>query len=175
VWHRNRLEQNQTGFTLIELLLYIAIAPAIILAGTLFLSVTLNARVKNQAVNEVEQQGSLILQQLAQAIRSSEAINAPAAGSSAASLSLDALGSSNDPTLFNLNANTLQITEGSNPAIDLSNSRVSITALSFQNVSYSGTPGLIRISFKLSHENPSTRPEYNYSKTFETSAGLRQP
>ena len=82
---------------MIELLLYLALSAAILLAVSVFLSILLRSRIKNQTVAEVEQQGIAVMNHLTAAIRSAENINEPALGLSAGSLSLDAFGSTNDP------------------------------------------------------------------------------
>lgn len=56
---------------------------------------------------------------------------------------------------------------------DLINSRVTVSNLTFSNLSRPGTPGTVRIQFTLTHINPEGRQEYNFSKTFYDTATLR--
>jgi len=166
---------TQKGFTLIELLLYVAISSVILLVISLFLQTLLESRIKNQTIAEVEQQGLRVMQIITQTIRNTEAINSPAQGASATILSLDVITGASDPTIFDLLGNTIRITEGVSSAVPLTNSRVTVSGLTFQNLSRSATPGTVRIQFTLTHVNPAGRNEYSFAKTFIGSATLRQP
>lgn len=170
---RNKLHSD--GFTLVELLLYISISTTVLIAGSLFMASMFSARVKSQAVNEVEQQGVAAMHVITEAIRNAENITAPAIGVTSGSLTIDVITTSNDPTLFDQSLGTLRIKEGSGANIPLTNSRVTMSDLSFQNVSRSGTPGSVQVRFTLMHANPSNRQEYQVNKTFYGSATLRQP
>ncbi len=170
-----RLSKPQNGFVLIELLLYLAISVTILMAASLFLAVLLSARVKSQTVAEVEQQGLQIMQIITQTTRNAESVNSPGTGASSTSVSLNVVASSLDPTIFDLNAGVLRIKEGTGANVSLSNSRVTVSALNIQNLTRTGTPGVIRITFTITAVNPANRSEFNYSKTFYGSATLRHP
>lgn len=161
------------GFTLIELLLYLAITPLILLSISLFLSSFFEARIKNQTVMEVENQGIHVINLITQTIRNAQAINTPLPGSSASSLSLDVVNTALDPTLFDLSGSTLRVTEGVGSPVALTNTRVIASGLTFQNLSRPSTPGVIRVQFTLSRVNPEARYEYNFTKTFYGSANIR--
>lgn len=166
---------THNAFTLVELLLYISTAAVILLVTSLFLSMLLESRIKNQTVAEVEQQGLQVMQLVTQTLRNAAAINAPAQGASASSLSLNTYTAAFNPTVFDLSGGAIRVAEGGGSPISLTNTRVSASALTFQNLSRSGTPGIIRVSFVLTSVNPSGRNEYDFSKTFYDSASLRQP
>lgn len=165
--------KGSSGFTLVELLLYLGLAAVMLLAISVFLAMMLASRVKNQTVAEVQQQGSQVINLITAAIRNAEAVNAPALGAASSVLSLDAFGSINDPTVFDLASGVLQIKEGSGAVVPLTSARLTASALNFQNLSRSGTPGNIRIQFTLSYVNPAGKNEYDYSKTFYASGSLR--
>jgi len=167
--------KTQKGFTLIELLLYIALASVLLIAASTFLGTTLEARVKNQTIAEVEQQGLAAMHMILQSIRNAEAITSPSQGTSASSLTLDVVTVSDDPTVFDLSSGTLRIKEGAASTLPLTNSRVTASALTFMNLSRNSTPGVVRVQFTLTLVNNSGRNEYEYSKTFISSATLRQP
>ena len=164
---------SKKGFTLIELLLYISLTGIIILSVSILTINILQSRVKNQTITEVEQQGVQIMQQITQAIRDAEEINSPTIGNSAPSLSLQVTSSIDDPTVFNISNNILKIKKGTSQEEDLHNSRVSLSNLTFSNLTRTDTPGIIRIEFILSYVNNSGRNEYEYSKNFYASASLR--
>ena len=167
--------KTNRGFTLIELLLYIAISSVILLTVSAFLSTLLESRVKNQTIAEVEQQGVQVMQMITQTLRNADTINSPTIGTSAGTLSVNTYTSANNPTIFDLSAGVIRIKEGAGAAVPLTNSRITASALNFQNLSRASTPGTMRISFTLTQVNPSGRNEYNFTKTFVGSATLRQP
>lgn len=166
---------NKPGFTLIELMLYVAISSVILLVISMFLSTLLEARVKNQTIAEVEQQGIQLMQIITQTVRQAESINYPPISTSGSSLSLNTSVASSTPSIFDLSAGVLRIKEGTNLAIPLTNSKVIVSDLIFSNLSRSASPGIIRVSFTISAVNLSGRNEYSFSSSFVGSAALRQP
>ena len=114
------------------------------------------------------------MEQITQTIRNASGITSPAAGSSASSLTVTVPTPSFSPTVFSLASGVLQIKEGTGATVSLTNSKVQVTGLTFTNLSASGTNGIVRVSFTLSRVNPNNRNEYDYQKTFITSASLRQ-
>jgi len=169
----NRAICNRRGFTLIELLLYLGLAAVMMLTLAVFFSTMISARVKNQAIAEVEEQGAQILDIITQEVRNADAINSPAAGGSATSLSLDTVLAWSDPTVFDITSGVIRMKQGNGTTTALTNGRVTASGLTFQNLSRSATTGAIRITFTLSHVNPAGRNEFEYSKTFYGSASLR--
>lgn len=165
--------KSLTGFTLVELLLYLGLAAIMVLVIATFFGTMLEARVQNQVIAEVESQGATVLQRITQTIRNADNITSPAIGASASSLTLDMVPIGIDPTVFNLASGVIRITEGAGSAVALTNSRVTVSALTFRNLSRISTPGTIRIQFTLTYVNPSNRQEYNYARTFYGSASLR--
>lgn len=166
---------KSSGFTLIELLLYVGVATLLLLAISIFLSALLQSRLKNQTIAEVEQQGLQVMQIITQTLRNADAINSPAPGVGASSLSVNTYVAPNNPTIFDLASGAIRVTEGAGSAVPLTNSRVIASQLNFQNLSRASTPGTVRVQFTLTHANPEGRNEYNFSKTFIGSATLRQP
>jgi Tfp pilus assembly protein PilW len=165
--------KKKPGFTLVELLLYVGISSAILLATSIFLSVLLESRVKNQTISEVEQQGVQVMQLITQTVRNADLINIPTIGASGASLSVNNSLASTTPTVFDLSGGVIRIKEGANVVINLTNSKVTVSNLSFFNLSRTSTPGVVKIIFTLSSVNPSGRNEYSFSKTFVGSAAIK--
>ena len=166
--------KNNHGFTLIELLLYIAIASIIVFTTASLLRFTLESRVKNQTIAEVEQQGTSVIQLITQAIRNAKAINSPTLGNSASSLSLEVEDEASNPTIFDLSSGVIRIKEGAGAAVNLTSSRVTVSNLNFQNLSRAGTPNTIRVSFTITYINSSARFEYSFTQNFYGSANLRK-
>lgn len=147
----------------------------ILLVLTFFLFSLLQSRIKNQTIAEVEQQGLQVMQAITQIVRNADTINSPAVGTSSASLSLNTYTALNNPTVLDLTGGLARIQEGGTTAVPLTNGRVIVSGITFQNLSRASTPGVVRIQFTVTHVNTVGRNEYNFSKTFYGSASLRQP
>ncbi len=170
--NRKKEKKNQAGFTLVELLLYLGIVVFILFAASGFFFVILQSRLKNQAINEVNQQGLQISQLITHSIRNAENVNSPAGGAADPAISLDVVTSGDDPTIFDLADGVVQIKEGTGSAISLNNSRVVASDLVFENLSRPNTSGIIRFQFTLTYNNPEGRNEYNFDQTFYGSVAL---
>lgn len=166
-------QSSRSGFTLLEFLLAVAIGVTMVGAIVESTMLVFAARVEQQAIAEVEQQGTLALQRILQMVRNAEAITSPAVGVSAPVLVLDVVPTVDDPMTFDLASGVLRITRGAGATIALTNSRVTASALTVDNRAYVGTRGTVRVSFVLDHQNPSGREEYAYQQTFSGSASLR--
>ena len=161
---------SQQGYTLIELLLYIALLGILLPSMIGFMGLAVDVRVKNQSVNEVNEQGLAAMDYITQTIRNSTSISAPAAAGSGSSLTLVVPTASLSPTVFDVSDSTLRVKEGTGAAIPLTNSKVQVSNLTFSNLTRSGTSGIVQVSFIVSRVNTSDRNEYDYQKTFTTSA-----
>lgn len=161
---------SQTGYTLIELLLYVVIVGSLLTSVTYFFGTITSARVKNQSIAEVNDQGVAAMDYITRTIRNASSVSAPAAGAGGNSLTLVVPTSVLSPTIFSLNGTVLQVKEGVAAAIPLTSGSVQITDLSFTNLTRPGTPGIVQVSLTISRNNPSNRNEYDYQKTFEGSA-----
>jgi type II secretory pathway pseudopilin PulG len=167
-----RAKDTQHGYTLVELLLYIALVGTLLTSVTYFFSLSVDSRVKNQSIAEVNDQGAAVMDRITQTIRNASSVTSPVPGTTASSLTLVVPTGALSPTVFNLNSTTLQITEGANSAVALTSDEVQVTNLTFKNLTRTGTNANIQISFTLSRTNPSGRNTYDYQKTFISSAGL---
>jgi type II secretory pathway pseudopilin PulG len=169
-----RSNETQKGFTLVELLLYVSLVGLMSFVIAAFVPLLLDTREKNTTIAEVEQQGALVLGRIAQEVRNAEAITSPSAGSNGSSLTLDVVAGADDPTVFDLSSGALRITQGAGSATDLTNSRVTVSDLDFENLSAAGTPGTVQFSFTITHNNSSGRNAYDFSQSFVGSSSLRQ-
>ena len=161
------------GFTLIEVLLYVSIAGILLTGITTFFLITVQARTKYQTISEVENQGSQVVNLIAQTIRNGTALTTPPANSSAASISITTAVASTTPTIFDLSGGTVRITEGANTAAPITSSRVIVSNLVFYNLTRTNAPSSIRFQFTLSSVNPANKNEYEFSQTFYGAASLR--
>lgn len=164
--------RKQEGFTLVEMVIYVGAAIFVFGSITGLVFILISSKAKNQAVAEVEQQGTFVLNNISQTIRNAENINSPLQAASDSTLELDVVEAGDDPTIYNLLDGAIQVTEGAASAVNLTSDRVIASNLTFQNLSRDGTPGVIRINFTLSASS-SDRGAYRYEKTFYVTASLR--
>jgi Tfp pilus assembly protein PilW len=143
-------------------------------AVTVFFATTADARLKNQTISEVNDQGTYAMGYITQTIRNATDATAPTIGASGTSLTLSVPTGSLSPTIFSLASGVLQVKEGTGAPIDLTSNDVQVTVLTVKNLSRSGTNGVIQISMTIARVNNSGRNEYDYQKTFTTSVALRQ-
>lgn len=166
-----RHSKQASGYTLIELLLYVVIIGSLLGAVVSFFGTVTEARVKNQTVAEVNDQGTAAMDYITQTIRGATSISAPATGGVAAtSLTLVVPTGALSPTVFSLSGTTLQVKEGVDPAVALTSGDMQISNLSFKNLTRPGTSGVVQVSFTIARTNPNNRNEFDYQKTFTGSA-----
>lgn len=163
------------GNTLVELLLYMAILSLIILAVSSMVYLTFQSRIKSQVIAEVEQQGNQTMEIILRTIRNSSSVNTPTTGASGNTLSLATYSAPTSPSVFSINNGALTIKEGSAGTINLTSDKLMIDNLLFTNLSYPQTPGNVKIEFTLQYKNNDNISEYNYKKTFYSTASLRWP
>lgn len=168
-----RQDTHQRGFTLIELLLYVGIASLIMLTISSFLILVVNARQKHHTLSEVEQQGIQATEMLTQLIRESDDVTAPAVGATSSSLTLDMPDAADDPTVIGVTGGAIDITQGANGAVALTNSRVTISNLTFTNLSRDDDLDSIQLEFTVTYTNPSSTNPYDYEETFRTTVTNR--
>lgn len=114
------------------------------------------------------------MNQITQTIRNGRNIQIPSIGVSSSTLSLTTGNALLNPTVFSLNGTTFIVKEGSKTAIPLTNSRIRVSTVTFQNVSSSSsTEKIIRISYTIDYVNLGGRNEYSYTKSFNGSATIR--
>ncbi len=163
------------GFTLIEMILYVAICSVLLLSLSTMFTYLLGSRVKGQAITEVNQQGFFTMNLMTSAIRNASSVDIPLMGNSSSTLSITTQLAPLNPTVFTLSSTTLMVTEAGGVSIPLTNSRLVVSSLLFENISSaSSTDKIIRISYTLSYTSGSPKQEYAYTKSFTGSATLRQ-
>jgi Tfp pilus assembly protein PilW len=162
----------KSAFTLIEFLIYIAIISSILVLISGFFWNIIFGSIKENAYQEVQQNGRFVLTKITQEIKKATGINSPSAGGSANSLSLAMSSPSLNPTVFDLADGKLRITQGTNPPIELTTDEVIVSNLKFTNLSYEATPGTIRIEMTISYLNPANRTEYQASIDLKTTVSL---
>lgn len=168
---RIKKQPLNTGYTLIELLLYVAILGILTTAmGTFFVTIV-ELRVKNQSIAEVDQQAAFAMEYITQTIRNSTSVTSPTKGSgTATSTTLVVPTGSLSPTVFDLSGGILRVKEGTGSPIALTNGKVQVSSLSFNN---NGTnDDILQISFVVSRLD-GVKNEYTFQKTFISTAEVR--
>ena len=165
---------SQKGQTLVELLLYVGIAATVLTISSLFVNTLLEARTKAATIAEVDTQGSLALQRILQSVRNAEGVTTPSTGATGEILVLDVVTGADDPTQFALQSGVLEITEGASAAVALTNSKVVVSNLVFENLSTSEEEA-VRVRFTIARVNLEGRQEFSYTKTFEGGAVVLAP
>ncbi len=164
---------NKKGFTLVEMLLYVTISSALLLSMTVFFGALISVNIKNQNMNDVNEQGILVMELMTQTIRNARAVSSFPFGASSTTLALTVKSSSSSPTIFDLATGTLRLKEGTETHVPLTNSKVTASSLLFLNSSASSTDGgSIEVSFILTYVSTSTAQEYVYSKSFKRTASF---
>lgn len=161
------------GFTLVEVLLYVAIVTVIIVGLAAFLDVTAKSKIKQEVIAEVEGNGERAAFVIAQHIRNAGSITAPAASSTASTLTLVMPDSVISPVVFDLSGGTLRMSEKGAATTSLISTRVTADGLAFTNLSRAGTPGAVRFQFTLRYTNSGGNPDYDYQRHFIAGASLR--
>ncbi|HSW98306.1 MAG TPA: prepilin-type N-terminal cleavage/methylation domain-containing protein [Candidatus Saccharimonadales bacterium] len=98
---------NQSGYTLIELLLYVVLVGMVLTTVTIFFGIVVDARIKNQTIGEIDDQGQMIMDTITQTIRNATSITTPASGASSPSLTLVVPTGSLSPTVFDVSGTTM--------------------------------------------------------------------
>lgn len=110
---------------------------------------------------------------ITQAIRNAEEISSPGISSTADSLTLTVSDPASNPLTFSLTDGVVMVSAGLNSSVALTNSNVQASDLQFRNLSRTGTPGNVQVTFTLTRLSDSPRHEYDYTRTFSGSASLR--
>ncbi len=147
------IKNNKKGFTLIEAVVYTAVVSMLLLGISSFLLIVLKTRAQTSMINEVEGQGVQAMQQITQTVRNASAITTPTQGNNGGTLTVDS-------NTFDLNGSILEM-----DSVGLTSSEVVVSGLNFDNMSFTDTPGIVKIEFTITKDN--------YSKTFYDSASLR--
>jgi len=146
------------GFTIIEVLIYIALIAFLVpLTADLFLT-TVNSGALNREVREARSEAARALQIMTQTIRNSSTIIEPAFNANSTRLIVAS-------TTFSLDAGQIKVQENGGPVEPLTATGFQISDLLFSNSSKFGTPGLVKISFKIK--------KGDYDKKYYGAAALR--
>jgi hypothetical protein len=166
------MTKKYKAYSLIEVLLYMALTSMLVITLSTFYTSLMQARQRNFVVREVNEQAVFITDQLRQKLSDSSQVNTPAVGTQSQTLDIDTQSFGN--IQFRVTNNLLEISTDGGPYQQLSTDSVTLTNLSFSNVSDGTTSDVITISFDLSYTATSNRAEENYSNSYQTTVTLKQ-
>lgn len=166
--------QHRRGFTLVETLIALGLIAVLAAVVTSMLAAVLKSERRNRVIADVAFQGTALIQAIAQDIRNASAVTSPAAGVTSTSLTL-AMASiaAQNPTVYSTTTAAILISRAGAAAIQLSSPTVTITSLTFQNVTAAKTDGAVQVRLVVSSLNPTHSADLNYTSTFITTATLR--
>lgn len=147
---------NQKGFTLIETLLYTTITTMVISLAIFAAYQMIDAGGRVEQAKELAENQKFLEQKIYYALQNVSSVNSPATGATTAVLSVNKIGSAENPIVIDAEANTARIKRGTAPAVPITdNFYVSVQELSFHQFDFSGQPA-IKISGTLFNAFTST-------------------
>jgi type II secretory pathway pseudopilin PulG len=165
--------KSENGFTLVETLVYLFLIGLTISSFINFNLAISAARNKNTAISEVQSNALTALNFISAKLRSAKAITLPLAGESGSTTVFRVSDSVVDLRL-NTEDGVLYYSEGAGNNEAITSSKVKITNLTFDNLTYGNEPGNIRIVLGLEYNNPSNSMEFTYSQDYQTDINLRR-
>lgn len=169
------MKREKTGFSLIEIIIYVALVSIIAVSFVVFIIDVTTSSQKARVRQEVQQNARFAFQRITREIRAADDVNAgsSAFGTSPGVLSLAADNPTDDPTVFSVNGGVLQITQGANPAQDLTSDRFVVTNLVFTDLSVNNRTKNIMIELTLEHPNPQDVEVFDASSTYRGAVVIR--
>ena len=166
----SKVKSQINGFTLVETIIYTALI-GITLTGFVIFALTIaGAKVKNDAMREVNANANTALDYLSRKVKSAGSVVSPVKGDSGDELVL----AMPDGEIVAIGAADGILTEeiGGNPA-NITSPGVVISNLSFTNLSGAGEEDNVRILFAISSGGEAYSREFFYSMDIQTAVGLR--
>ncbi len=168
-----KIKKNK-AVTLIEILLYISIVVIIVLAISSIWTITNESRIKNESINKVNHNGQAIMQLLSSTINEASGVNDLSSGDEGNQLSLNMRSPDTGTTIFSVSDGVLQITEGSNNSLNLTDNSVTLNDFTVKNMARPGTLPLLRIMFTIETNTTETALEqFYFSNDFISSFAIK--
>lgn len=166
-----KINQNsQKGFTLLELILYVAILT--LMLGTLIPLAwnVVGSSAKSSFQEEVSSQARYVSERIKYEIRNSTGINSL----TATSISLATSTGAANPTIIDLSAGKIRITQGTASPVNLNSTDSTVTALVFTSyTSADNKTKNIQYNFTIAGNSTSSRQTYKLSIPVEADAEVR--
>ncbi|MDQ5952623.1 MAG: hypothetical protein QG626_752 [Patescibacteria group bacterium] len=165
--------KNIRGFTLIELVLYMAVLAVLMLTISVLLSTLLRAKMKMRVMREVDEQGELVMSELAAWMRTADGILTPGTGGEGAEIEIlqtYPVSAARNVTVVN---GQLGIVTNGGDWTPITNSQVEIDSFTVREVSSGATIPAVQIALVIRGVSTSGRNEYVYSREFITTVSIR--
>ncbi len=164
-------KNKNSGFSLMSTVVYIAIISSVMTSFVFFVLAISDTRNKNYAVQEVQSNARIILNFISQNIRLADDVITPSESNSSNSLELD-MPDTGDNMIFSLNNGVLEVTEGGEPPVAISSSRVNIMNLNFTNLAEINYKDNIKIDMDIKYNSFGSK-SYAYRENYNTSVSVR--
>lgn len=162
--------KTERGFTFIELILYVAIVTIILSALVPFAWDTVETGVKSAVAQEVNANARYISEIIKYEIRNSTGINSVAA----TSISLATSTPATNPTVIDLSAGNIRITQGAASPVNLNSANTVINSLTFTDyTSLDNKTKHIQFTMTVAASFAAARQEYQDSVVVESSSEVR--
>lgn len=161
------------GVSIIELIIYVALASVILLAMGTFTIDVLLGRQKVAVIDKQKQTTRVAWDRMNREIERAIGINVGSStfGSHPGVLSLIEPDAANNPTVFDVSSGRLRMTQGANPAIFLTPANITVSNLTFTNLS-NGTTYTVRVQFNATANLASGNTNYTAASSYQSSIFL---
>jgi len=166
---------RKNGFTLTEILVYLAVAFIVIAVIVAFIFWLTDLNNRNKISRETLNCAKRAMEIMSQEIKDAKSVYTPTTSDSQLSLETAKylpVGESSTYIDFYLCDSRLCLKKESQDSIALTPENMEITALNFTHI-VSGETSSIKIDLIIEYENPSNRPEYNFSSSLSSTVSLR--
>lgn len=172
---RYTMNKKQKGFTLIETFLYLAISVVmVVLIGSVGINV-LATLASVHAEEELQYNSQFIIEKIRTIVNDAETIDIPISGATSSTLSLTMSDPAKNPTVIDVVDGRFRMQEGSDTPQFFSGQNIVVSAVTFSNVTYTGSDGAVRVSFDLNVQNSNTKPSSHAITTIVTTINVQYP
>lgn len=167
--------RNQKGFTIVETIIYVAIIGVFMTTVILFGISAVQTAEKAVVAQEVQQNARFAMERVVREVRGAEALNIGLSTFALANsvLALDVSTGGNTPTVFDLDAGQLRMTQGANPSVYLTADDVEVTEFRVENRSISGRTENVQIILTI-QSAAGSGIVYNATTTLQSSVVIRK-
>ena len=164
------------AFTLFELIIYISLVSLVMVGITTFAIDVNYAAKKTELRIDLKQNAYFAVERILNEIRSANALNDLSSTfdvhPGVLSLAMDDAGE--NPTVFDINSNTLRVRQGAGSPINLTLDDYEVTNLIFRNLSVSNRSNNIKVELTLRHANAAQSNLADAEISVESSAQIRE-
>src|SRR3989338_1170713 len=175
--------QNKKGFTLVELLIYIGISLTVLTALLSFAWIVIKKQIKQERFEEIYSTGNFIIDKISYYEKRAASIGAATSYStnpgalaftfsSNPSLTIDTYEKNIFVAEIPVTITKLRMTEGANPAVDLTSDQVTVSQFVLTDLS-SGAAQTTKVALTLETVNPTESPIYGANYSWDTTITKR--